>query len=73
MDDTRQWKVVRRAKTIQHVNGALPRLIRGVSTLIAGPFITIKAARSWIESHPELGTGLVAAPIILPPLVQGEQ
>lgn len=72
MDDARQWKVVRRVMTIRHVIGVLP-LIWGVSTLIAGPFTSRTAARRWIEIHPELGAGLVPAPIILPRRVQGER
>jgi hypothetical protein len=67
MDGARQWKVVRRVKAIQHGIGVLPRLIRDVSTLIAGPFASVAAARSWIDFHPELGAGLVPAPILLPP------
>lgn len=74
MDEDKKWKVVRRMKAAPAGPPAAVQSVRtyysGESILIAGPFASMKDAQHWIDVHPEEGSGLVAAPIVLPPLTK---
>jgi hypothetical protein len=71
MGESNRWKVVRRTRAAESPSGVSVNAVRtyytGESVLIAGPFDSMKDAQHWIDIHPEMGMGLVAAPIVLPP------